>query len=113
MIDYKIHYIIRKSTRTIVIMDIYKGDITAEIDPPQEFLVTRYRRVQKIKTIHLEYVGEIAPTRELRNEYLRMYLNKLLLEEAQMIGETVINQQTTAIPKQYDDQITILVKYES
>ena len=57
--------------------------------------VTRYRRFKLLKTKEIKYVGDIAPTREERDIYLRKYLNKIVQEE--FPNEIIIDVQKEKI----------------
>lgn len=91
MIDYKIHKIIEKDGKKIVVYRIYEGEVTTENESlPQSMKPTpvkRYRRTKLLGEKHREYTTDLD-TRE--------QLNKELDTEAKRLSKEVIDEQKHA-----------------
>lgn len=101
LIDYKITRITRYDDVTEVLLRLYEGEVTTEVEENEVgslVPVERYRRSKVLGDWEIKYSGDIAPTREERDEYLRRMLDDKLQQEAVTLGTQVISDQADAKP---------------
>jgi len=99
--DYKISTIKRYDNVTEVLVRVYEGAVTTEneevTNPKTKKLesmpVTRYRRTKVLGELNIKYRGDIAPTREERDIYLRRMIDEKVQAIATTEGKELITEQ--------------------